>query len=369
MGFLRLFLALCVIAGHSQTSVFGFLGVGAWYAVNWFFLISGFYMSMVLNEKYKDTPVVTFYKSRALRLYPTYFIGVILSLLVSGGLYLEMFSSLTPLSKIFFIVQNLFIFGHDTAYLACYPMQNGACINPIHMTINPPAWSLSVELIFYIIAPFVVKSPRRTIAFLSIGILYLLTLNKLSYPIPALFQVATPPQFFYYWYPSSFSFFAIGALSYQFSKGIASGYYLPILIAVVASSYTVTIMPLWQAAVIGLAIPTLFNLTKKNKVDRIIGELSFPAYILHWPVLVFVKEHQDSLQWLLKHVSLGSVVATISCAIGLLIYMTIEKRIDRFRHEELVVSKNGTVEFAAKFIIIPFLLIAPFASILFILSQ
>lgn len=50
MGFLRLFLALSVIAGHSQSTVFGFNGIGAWYAVQFFFIISGFYMAMVLNE-------------------------------------------------------------------------------------------------------------------------------------------------------------------------------------------------------------------------------------------------------------------------------------------------------------------------------
>ncbi|EPR37113.1 hypothetical protein dsx2_1056 [Desulfovibrio sp. X2] len=63
MGVLRLFLALSVVAGHAQSTVFGYRGIPATYAVNCFFIISGFYMSMILNGKYRDVSPVLFYKA------------------------------------------------------------------------------------------------------------------------------------------------------------------------------------------------------------------------------------------------------------------------------------------------------------------
>jgi len=73
IGILRLFLAFCVIAGHSQMTVFGVLGPN-WsvWAVQIFFVISGFYMALILNTSYRTLPVKSFYFSRAVRIYPTY---------------------------------------------------------------------------------------------------------------------------------------------------------------------------------------------------------------------------------------------------------------------------------------------------------
>lgn len=369
MGFLRLFLALSVISGHAKSTVFGFMGIGAWYAVNLFFIISGFYMAMVLNEKYKETPVVTFYKSRALRLYPTYFVGILLSLIISGGFYYDVFVSLTDKSKIFFLLQNLFIFGQDAAYLVCAPMKAGMCQNPVSMTINPPAWSLSVELIFYIVAPFIVKSPKRTFIYFAAGVLYLLILNKLTYPITSVnhFSIAQSASFFYYWYPSSFVFFAMGAFGYQFSKGMVNNYYIPAIASFIAASYTVTIMPLWQMAAIGLAIPVLFSMTRKNKIDRMIGEMSFPAYILHFPILAFFQKHADSLNGVFNHISIGTIVSICSCLLGLVLYLTMERRIDRFRHEELTGEHGAAVSKLAKYVAMPIIFSLPFVVLAYIL--
>src|SRR5580692_4405555 len=110
MGLLRLFLALSVVAGHSGTTILGFNGIGAFYAVNFFFIISGFYMAMVLTEKYKTTPAVLFYKSRIFRLFPTYYIGLLLAVAVSHKAIFDSFGTLDLSGKLFFIFQNAFIF-------------------------------------------------------------------------------------------------------------------------------------------------------------------------------------------------------------------------------------------------------------------
>ncbi|MGC4031390.1 MAG: hypothetical protein QM754_06565 [Tepidisphaeraceae bacterium] len=73
MGLLRLFLAICVLVVHSGSPLASFF-VGGPPAVQAFFAISGFYMAMILSEKYPPGRAGTalFWLNRALRLAPTY---------------------------------------------------------------------------------------------------------------------------------------------------------------------------------------------------------------------------------------------------------------------------------------------------------
>ncbi len=72
------FLALSVIGAHADSTVFGFYGIRGQYVVDFFFfIISGFYMAMVLNGRYKETDPLHFYLNRVLRLFPTYYIGLL----------------------------------------------------------------------------------------------------------------------------------------------------------------------------------------------------------------------------------------------------------------------------------------------------
>jgi len=50
MGFIRIILAIAVVIVHTEP-IFGFELVRGRVAVQSFFIISGFYMAMILNEK------------------------------------------------------------------------------------------------------------------------------------------------------------------------------------------------------------------------------------------------------------------------------------------------------------------------------
>lgn len=333
MGLLRLFLALSVIAGHAQTTVFGFNGIGAWYAVNLFFIISGFYMAMVLNEKYKNTKPLYFYKSRALRLFPAYYIGICLALAVSFREISLFFENLTSGAKFFYVFQNLFIFGQDLSYLFCADTISQQCASPVGMTINPPAWSLAVELGFYLIAPFVLKSEKKTFYFIVFGCVYLLFLNGIIFPLDSINYIRPVDihAFNYYFYPASFIFFGGGALAYHLSKKKVEPHYLIAVVALAALSFTNTIMPFWHLLFISMAIPVLFNYTKKNRLDRSIGELSYPAYILHFPLILLIKPLTKSHPQYFSFVGFGTWVAILSCLLGIIIYWVVEKKINSYR--------------------------------------
>ena len=50
MGIIRLILAIAVVIVHTEEPIFGFEFVRGLVAVQAFYIISGFYMAMILNE-------------------------------------------------------------------------------------------------------------------------------------------------------------------------------------------------------------------------------------------------------------------------------------------------------------------------------
>nr|WP_262383400.1 acyltransferase [Pseudomonas sp. WS 5412] len=366
MGFLRLFLALSVIAGHAGGSVFGFAGVNPLYAVSAFFIISGFYMAMVLNEKYKEISPIVFYKSRLFRLFPTYYIGLVLALVVSFAAIADRFGGLSLGAKFYFVFQNLFIFGQDLSYVFCMKTAAGICGDSVAMTINPPAWSLALELGFYLVAPFILKSETKTYLFFMVGCVYLLLLNGVSFPVKefSLFDagfvdLSTAGQviFNYYFYPSSFMFFGGGALAYHMSKRLQEPNYLVAVGTIFAISFAVTIMPFAHLLFFAMSIPVLFKYTKNNKVDRLVGELSYPVYILHFPILLLFKEYAATHSQYFGFIGMGSWVAVVSCALGLVVYFLVDKKVDSYRHSGRFLSK-GSNESAGKSLAVPRALVA-----------
>jgi peptidoglycan/LPS O-acetylase OafA/YrhL len=236
-------------------------------------------MAMVLNEKYKDISPIHFYKSRFFRLFPVYYVGLVLSLLVSFGVITSFFNQLSIGSKFFFIFQNLFIFGQDLSYSICPKTIINYCANAGSLTINPPAWSLAVELGFYLIAPFVLKSAKKTYFYILIGCIYSVSINTLVFPIQQIgyFRDLYLNTFIYYSYASSFIYFGGGALAYHLNKKMSDlriTNYVVTIATIILLSFTQTMIPFWQLFFFSLAIPVVFSYTSKNNIDRIIGELS-----------------------------------------------------------------------------------------------
>lgn len=337
MGLLRIVLALSVIAGHADTTLFGLSWVDEFYAVQAFFTISGFYMAMVLNGRYAGLPVSAFYKSRALRIYPGYFAGVLLVLLVSRGDIKATLHGMTPLTQVYFYVQNTIIFGQDLSYIFCMRDVSGDCIQALSTTINPPAWSLAVELSFYVIAPFVVRSPRRIVGLMAVGTVYLLVTNAVKFPVTGVrpLNVTFEYPLRYYFYPSSYIFFGAGALAFHL-RGLKIGAtYALLLGTVVAFAFIQTVMPPWHLMIFALALPELFDLTRSSRLDRMLGEFSYPLYILHWAMLAFVLKHRQALAPVLAYASVGTVVAVMALCAATVLFFAVDRPMDRIRRPTL----------------------------------
>ena len=145
MGVIRLVLSLSVLHTHSGANVLGQGLMPGYIAVESFYIISGFYMAMVLNEKYVARhDYVTFLQQRFFRLYPTYFVVLVLSLFgdwVASSAHLEtrdnassIFGRLSELnlpSLLILAASNLLILGQDMVMFLGVGRPAGSSLRPI----------------------------------------------------------------------------------------------------------------------------------------------------------------------------------------------------------------------------------------------
>lgn len=330
MGALRLILALTVVAMHSGTTVFGVPSLPKGYAVDLFFIISGFYMAMVITEKYGAAGAFAFYRSRMLRLFPVYLIALVVAIVVSFGPIVQLISQLGTGAQLFFVGSNTLAAGLDVPLWSCFAATDGSCADGLSMIVNPPAWSISVELAFYLAAPFIVLSVRRTYLFALIGAVYLLAISFVDFPVSFVPLLGTPDAhaLYYYNYGSSFLLFAVGALAYQLSRRIARPNYLAGILLVAVLIPATMSLDFWMPLMFAFAVPLLFSLTKDNKVDRVIGELSYPVYLLHYPVTIALRRLQLPEVGML---TLGTWVGLVCVVAGLAVYFLVERPINRYR--------------------------------------
>jgi peptidoglycan/LPS O-acetylase OafA/YrhL len=336
MGVLRLLLALSVAAGHTASKMFGFDGVGPTYAVDFFFIISGFYMAMVLNESYVEPSPTRFYLSRVLRLAPIYYIGVVFSLAVSWNYHSQIFHALSRGGRTFYLFENLFVFGQDWANLACVKMAQGGCFEPAAaLVIDRSTWSLAPELCFYLIAPFIVRSIHRITVLLLVGAASVCAVSLLQYPVPASNLWRELQLFYttYFFLPCTMIYFALGALSYHLSKArLEHAHYIAIIVAFAVIANAPLQLPAGQAVLFAAAVPVIFRLTADMKWDRFLGELSYPVYILHLPTFDLVMTVARTHPKLLEFATPATIVVTMCCAAGVALLLAVERPVDRFRH-------------------------------------
>ena len=124
MGLLRFFLATTVVVAHSS-SIFGFTFIGGVASVQIFFMISGFYMGLVLNEKYSKNNLRAFYMNRFLKIFPMYLIVLLFILFlffVSGLIFYDnirlddifyAFTNFPLITLLYIFVSNTFIIFSD----------------------------------------------------------------------------------------------------------------------------------------------------------------------------------------------------------------------------------------------------------------
>lgn len=352
MGLIRVILALSVFGSHYHIHP-DLAFAGPVVAVKFFYMISGFYMAMILQENYYPS-IKNFYKSRFLRLYPIYLIFTLACLFgnfgntIYGRNIISDNLSLFPSMAITFA--NLFIVGQDVLFFFGI---NGNSLNfvtdynisdpyPIYKYFyTPQAFSLSIEIFFYAIAPFVIKKKNYTtlfvLFFLSIFLrFFLINIGLKGDPWSS--------RFFF----NELSFFLLGAFGYNlykenfFIKNLhikITIYFFSIVILLIYSTIpNLEILPgtyiFFNDIIIFIFftffIGTIFDLHKSSKIDRIIGETSYPIYCSHLVIIGITKVLN-----ILNDVSyLNTIILyLVTILISFLIYFIIQIPVDKYREK------------------------------------
>jgi peptidoglycan/LPS O-acetylase OafA/YrhL len=338
MGVLRLYLAACVVAAHSER-VFPWSVHGGEAAVGFFFVISGFYMQLILStDRYSG--VLAFYKSRLLRIYLPYLVCLVFCLLagllswsicgnaLSAWQLLENARSgkrsdgtefLAILSNLTVFLQDAVMFlGRDSAGNVC--LTSGVSSGPqefYNLLVIPQAWSIAVELQFYLLSPWLVRR------WSNLHLLILIVLVTVLRTVAAIVLKLDFDPWTYRFAPFEVVKFVAGMLScrllWQSTTGRrlcqsacswlhrASGRFtyplaaLTVLLAMrlhlgvgslvqratgVFGSAVREPLLLMVVAAAAILVPLCFCLTQKLNFDRRIGELSFPVYLLHLTVIL-----------------------------------------------------------------------------------
>jgi len=302
MGLLRTLFALTVVLYHSWPTANVF--VGGENAVRCFYIISGFLISYILVERKSYPTLAAFYVNRYLRLYPIYVcvaVPTLIAIFASGRFgFIEVYRAAPPGAVVLLVLSNLVLFGQDwfmflgvrQDHLVFVTNFLNSDVVLYHGQIIHPAWTLGIELSFYLVAPFIL--PRRK----WIYVLLILSLACRLLFIHLGFGARDPWS--YRFFPTELALFLLGALAHQvllpryreFSEPVQKMAANGATWFIVVLSLVYVLIPVGEVVkrlvlllVFTGAVPLTFLFQRRYPLDSWIGNLSYPIYIGHMLVI------------------------------------------------------------------------------------
>jgi peptidoglycan/LPS O-acetylase OafA/YrhL len=351
MGALRLLLAFSVVLNHTH-GLFRVQLAGGVLAVELFFMISGFVMAMVLTEKYdpaKDRKL--FYSNRLLRIFVPYAVVLVFAAVIAlitffngrtGPFALIAQNAPSPVVLAGLVVTQITIVGQELFLFLQHGTGGGLVLSGakpdmsvVGMLLAPPAWSISLELLFYSVAPFIIRLRTR----------YVILLALMSVALRIGFWLAgmRDDPWSYRFLPLEMVFFLAGIVAYRIFKAkLVAPRFAPWLGAgLVACVFAfqparlvvehfgfrqeLVMWPICLYAVI--ALPALFAWTSRNRIDRFLGNFSYAVYLVHWPLISL---YDGLFQRTNPNIKTAVILAT-SMAAAYAITELVEKPLDQYR--------------------------------------
>jgi len=344
MGMVRVALAMAVVLSHLPPASYKFLSGGL--AVQAFFIVSGFYMALVLDGKYKD--VGLFYSNRLLRLFPTYLVMVALTIIAvyafnaSATIDPELVDRIlqNPLTAFVMAIENLVMVGQELLFWfsideggalvfdARGPLPDDTTVVGWQGLFVPQAWSLSMELMFYAIAPFLARAGWKWILGICIASIALRLSGAFLDGVDYLLWQG---RFF----PTALFLFLLGMLAHKalplankLPKAVGWITALAVLAFIVAFpllGWTDVRMRWAVYAIFAATTPFIFAAFRDNALDRWIGDLSYPIYMTQLFVIGFVLTKEPPFgMWI-------GIFGTIAMSIAMLVL--IDHPLDRWRQK------------------------------------
>ena len=365
MGVLRVILALIIVFEHA-----GYLQSFHWmsgvYSLKIFFIMSGFYMTFVLDRKYVGKGSYSlFLSNRFLRLYPIYLavLGATFGVGILSYLVYNDWQVITPYVMyhdvmgigplIFQIFTNIFIFGQDLVLFLGLDLHSGSLFFTSDFRLTDPpyyiflfvphAWSLGIELWYYLVAPYLARRKTKVILlFITITLLLRWYLYSIG---------LTHDPWNYRFFPLELVFFFIGTLSYrlycyieknEINKNIRISIVSIFFIMFFSYNYLFSFaiesywVPIFFFAYVGFTIPFLFQFSKKSKIDYRLGELSYPIYVVHIVVIKTLSLLMEKYNW---QFSRGLAVLIITIILSYLLLKLVSDPVEKFRQSRVKTIK------------------------------
>jgi peptidoglycan/LPS O-acetylase OafA/YrhL len=302
-GALRFALAVVVMLAHYRYLDSPFDGV----AVVGFFFLSGYWIARLWDFKYSrcSNPLLTFYLSRAWRIYPLAIIGLL---------------AMLPLASF--------------SWPALLP--NFLLLPIAGWSINPPYWSLSVEMQFYLLAPLLLtlfRSHKLAAAILAVSVtgyvLFAFDLIWQSMAIGWLFAFVSGSIYARSPKPAIISRLAPYGLAFTILIGASALYFEPsrATMRFMIFAGSMTFIPYVMA-----------SLTRPSgDLDRDIGNCAYPLYVIHQPI------------WSAATLLLIPIPAIIvmSIAATLMLYRFIDRPLEAARRRFVTSAFSPPISFPA----------------------
>jgi peptidoglycan/LPS O-acetylase OafA/YrhL len=321
----RFILALCVLQAHLLAG--GPLWLAA-QAVFSFYVLSGFLMTLILNEDYGFawSGFARFAANRALRLLPVYYIVIGLTALYIvfvGPLDLLNGIALPPNASGWF--ENLSVLGlGGFAHKAAY-------------RLSPTAWSLAVEGFCYgLLAIYFAKSKQRLLLMLAIGVAI------------AAVQIAgawgQPDYGFQGHYPviqAGFIPFALGGLACFFRRSplftyshtkfaMLGGLLLANFLGGYWSEFHRYVSGLYIVIVLNaVLVPMLFGRPSVHGWQKALGGIAYPFFLSHWAIGTLILIYIPAItQGGVVHCAVATLATML---FSLLMYYGVDRQVQRVR--------------------------------------
>lgn len=322
---------LAVIFYHLPNSLLP----GGLQGVTIFFVVSGFLMAKntIRDEKNRQFSFLHFYYKRIKRIYPFLLFSLVVFIFILGISNIRLIGNIrSELPSLIFGYNNWWQLNRGVSYFDSY----------FNASLFKHYWSLSVELQFYLIWPFlfiVIKRMRRKQVFYLIYTLIFVSI---------LFSLFLPSTKAYYHTIAKLFPFLLGVWGYFnritigrfFEQNTFSKIWLLLL-----ASLCLILFPIFPYTLNELLISICFalllasvddmNIAKKTKIAStklsFVGKISYELYLVHFPVLIALTNLFKHHHW--KYLDIAGLFTVFLCT--LLMITCFRKGVQKMRSPKI----------------------------------
>lgn len=322
---------LAVIFYHLPNSLLP----GGLQGVTIFFVVSGFLMAKntIRDEKNRQFSFLHFYYKRIKRIYPFLLFSLVVFIFILGISNIRLIGNIrSELPSLIFGYNNWWQLTQGVSYFDSY----------FNASLFKHYWSLSVELQFYLIWPFlfiVIKRMRRKQVFYLIYTLIFVSI---------LFSLFLPSTKAYYHTIAKLFPFLLGVWGYFnritigrfFEQNTFSKIWLLLL-----ASLCLILFPIFPYTLNELLISICFalllasvddmNIAKKTKIAStklsFVGKISYELYLVHFPVLIALTNLFKHHHW--KYLDIAGLFTVFLCT--LLMITCFRKGVQKMRSPKI----------------------------------